>query len=447
MSSIPACRADRPRTPNVLLPGIAALSLLSGSCFSSAVSAEEAEAVAIATVVRKELGSEETFIGNVRPYRQTTVDSSVDGLIVEFLVREGDHVTRDQPIARMRTETLEIQLAGAQADLEVRKQELAELKNGTRLEELARTQAAMLATKARRDYFEEQAKRDKLLHDRNALSDKEFRDSISLSEHAVQTYLEAKASSDLATAGARPEQIAQAQGRVAVQEQVVRHLRDQISLHTIKPPFDGYVIAQNAEVGQWIDRGEPLVEIVDIAQVEVVARVSESRIGSVHEEMTARVQVRAVPGLSATGRVTRIVPLADMQARSFPVKILLRNEMQHGLPLFRPGMFAQVALPLGKRQPAILVPKDALVLGEETPFLVKVVAGSRGSGESRVRRVPVRLGLAFDDLIAVTGAIEQGDRVVVEGNERLTDNQLVRVVRTVTVPATAANEPAESATD
>jgi RND family efflux transporter MFP subunit len=136
--------------------------------------------------------------------------------------------------------------------------------------------------------------------------------------------------------------------------------------------------------------------------------------------------LEAVAGKVYPATVSRIVPQADVRSRSFPVKIELSNPRGDDGHELKAGMLAQVTLAVGRPQPALLVPKDALVLGG-TMTLVYVVE-SDPKKRTTVRAVPVQLGVADRGDIQVTGDLKAGQKVVVRGNERLRPGTHVVVV-------------------
>jgi len=83
-------------------------------------------------------------------------------------------------------------------------------------------------------------------------------------------------------------------------------------------------------------------------------------------------------------------------------------------------MFATIHLPVGGTENAVLVPKDALVLGGPSPILYVVMDG-------KAVPVPVETGIAVDGLIQVKGGVSGGQKVVVRGNERLRPGQPVKI--------------------
>ena len=90
--------------------------------------------VVVSRVVEREIVAARPFVGSVEAARVSVVGSEVEGLVEEYLVDEGRRVEQGAPLARLRTKLLETRLAAARALLDSRKQELAELENGSRPE-------------------------------------------------------------------------------------------------------------------------------------------------------------------------------------------------------------------------------------------------------------------------------------------------------------------------
>ena len=245
---------------------------------------------------------------------------------------------------------------------------------------------------------------------------------------AEQDYQEAKAAYDLAVAGPRQEQIAQARAQVHIQEALVDKLADQLQKHTIISRFDGYVTTKQTEIGQWVTKGDPMVEVVALDPVEVISYVPETHVPYVRVGKDVRVEVPALPNRVFSGRVALIIPEADARARTFPVKVRVENPPQDNGPQLKAGMYARVTLPTGPTQEAMLVPKDSLVLGGPQPAVFVVDAQSGDGTTGKVRPVAVELGVTSGRLIQVTGPLSAGQKVVVRGNERLRPGQDVMVV-------------------
>ncbi|WP_152049406.1 efflux RND transporter periplasmic adaptor subunit [Tautonia marina] len=399
--------------------------------------------VAVSTVVSRSVADGRSFVGSVVPVRESTVGSTVEERVAEFLVDEGERVEAGQPLAKLRTRTLEIELDGSRAELEAMRQELAELENGTRPEELERGRAELARAAALRDFAQAARRRiEGLIRNRQA-SAQELDEVVSNAEAAEQAYNSAQAALDLLIAGPRVEQVARARAKVAAQEEVINRLEDRLAEHTIVAPFTGYVVTEHTEVGQWLGRGDPVVDLVELDRVDVEASVVEDDIRYISVGTSARVEVSSLPDKAFTGAVALVVPQADLRSRSFPVKVRLTNEDVHGTPILKAGMIARVTLPVGPEHPALLVPKDALVLGGPSPrvFVFEPASDGNDPALGTVQPVPVTLGVAAGALVEVTGPLQADQRVVVQGNERLRPGQEVRVLRTIEVEADAPSEP------
>lgn len=381
--------------------------------------------VTVATVTQQDVAAGRTFVGTVMPVRHATVGSAVDGRVMEFLVNEGDRVTKGQTLCQVRTKTLELQLAATKAEMVAREQRLAELKNGSRPEEIEQARARMVGAQAEREYTQARLERKQDVFNRQAGSQEELDEAKATATKAAEAEKEAKAAYDLVVNGARVEQIAQAEAQVAFQQEEISRQQDIIDRHTIVAPFDGYVTVEHTEEGEWLVQGGPVVEIVELDQVDVEALVLEDYIGYLDTQTPARVEVGALPNEAFVGQVVAVLPQADVKSRSFPVKVRVENRRVGQGTLLKAGMFARVTLPVGVTEAAVLVPKDALVLSDQKPEVFVFEANSQGSALGKVRAVPVTLGVTMGGRIQVRGDLKPGQQVVVEGNERLRSDEMV----------------------
>jgi RND family efflux transporter MFP subunit len=396
--------------------------------------------VAVSPVVEREVAASQAVVGTVMPLRKATIGSAVDGRVIEFPLNEGDRVERGGMLAQLLTDTIQLELAAAEAELELRKQELAELQNGTRPEEIEQAKARMASAHARWQYA--QARRARADRVGQAMSDEEREEMAALAVEAEQAYLDARSGHQLAVEGPRKEQIAQAAAQVAVQQATVDRLKDQITKHTIIARFPGYVTAEHTEVGQWVKQGDPVAEVAALDEVEVVAQVVEQFVPHIRTGMTVAVEIPALGRKPLSGVVSAIVPQADVQARTFPVKVRVKNELSEDGPLMKSGMYARVMLAAGNKQKATLVLKDALVLGGAQPVIF-ILDAAPNAKQGPVRPVPVQLGTSIGSMIQVTAdGLQPGQLAIVQGNERLRPGQNVQVKRVVEPPAEMQGTPA-----
>lgn len=365
-----------------------------------------------------ELAAGQAFVGTVLPARTSDVGSAVDGRLVEFPIVDGQHVAEGEAIAGLLRGLLEIERQGALAELERRRQVLAELRAGSRPEEIDQARALVAGVEARSAYARSRLARLGRLAERGTSTVDELQDAQTGLQATEAELAGAKATLALAEAGPRGEQVAQAAAAVAVQEAELERIDDQLAKHTIRSPFAGWVVERFTEKGQWVARGGLVARIAELSRVKIVAQVPELSVRFLKPGADVRLEFDATPGQAWVGRVARVVPQADLLSRSFPVEVALENRVVDGEPMLKGGMLARVWLPVGKTGSATVVPKDAVVLGVARPF-VYVIDGQSGTGMGTARPVEVSLGAAVEGHVEVRGGVEAGQLVVTRGNERL----------------------------
>lgn len=394
------------------------------SVWAQGAGAPPPQKVFVESLQEAEVSEGHSFVGTVEALRKSTVGSAAAGRVEEFLVNQGDRVEKGQPIARLRTGIIEAEVNHAKAELRARQAELQELENGSRPEELEQARAALEEAEAARQMRFANKERTEALG--VAATRRQLDEDQSLAKQSDAAFRNAKATLALLEVGPRKEKIAQAKALVDAQSAEVERLSEQLNRHTMFAPFDGYVTSEFTEVGHWLMQGDPVAEIVEVDEVDIVIPVLEDYVTGVSLGETARVEVSALPDCVLTGQVAAIVPLADARARTFPVRIRVANRFNDTAPQLKVGMFARVTLPVGKPAKALLAPKDALVLGGPSPVLFVVDTPDGGKEPSTVRPVPIQLGISKGDQIQVIGDLKPGQAVVVEGNERLRPGQPVR---------------------
>ncbi len=416
--------------------------------------------VAVSVVQLADVDAMQSYIGTVTASRSSSVGSAVDGRVQSFPINEGDYVTKGQPLAQLLTETINLELEAAQAELLLKKHDLTELENGARPEELAAADARKRAAKAFHDFRLAQLTRAKHLFEKGAFNEEELHEIEAEAEAAQQVFRQGEENWKLVVAGPRAEKILQARARVAMQDAIVRNLQSRVRKYTIVAPFDGFVIAEHTEQGEWIKQGDLVADVVALDEVDVLVNIRESQVAHIRIGLEVAVEIPALSDLRITGKVSSIVPQADLRARSFPVKVritnpILDNSTKHKVPMIKAGMIARAVVPTGTKRKGLLIPKDALVLGGPSPMVFVVDAtvpdindpiDGKGSAiastkTGKVRPVPVKMGSSDGRLIEVSGQIKVGEVVVVRGNERLRPGQDVAITETLdprAVPRAAA---------
>ena len=432
---------------------------LSLGCVSLALSlaGEQARAqsrvapVVVSPVIKKPVATGQSFVGTVLPLKKSAVGTAVDGRVTEYPINEGDRVTKGQPLAKLLTETIALQIVAAQAELRFREEELRELSNGWRKEEIEQAAARMEAARSRREFTTQRLKRTMALFEKGQVGTRDqMEEDSSSAVTAQQTYEAERLGHELMKQGPRVEKLEQSKARVAEQTALVQQLQDQLKKHTMIAPFDGYIVAERTEIGEWVTRGQIVAEVIYLDEIDIEAHVLDTHIEHVRVGTTVRVEVPALKSSIFVGEVSIVTPQADMKSRTFPVKVRVKNIIRDDGPVLKAGMLARVTLPTGELRDSLLVPKDAIVLGGQSPVVAVVVPldeqelvaldpkvpGPKPT--AKVKFVPVELGIADGGWIAITGAITSKQQVVIVGNERVMPGQMLNILEVRKAPAVEA---------
>lgn len=192
--------------------------------------------------------------------------------------------------------------------------------------------------------------------------------------------------------------------------------------HEVRAPFRGVVSQRLAQVGEWVNPGDALVELVATDGLRFDFRVPQSYYAKLDEQARIDLTLDAVPDEVVAGRVQSIVPVKDPGARTFLLRVV--SDAQHSLPV-TPGMSARAAIRIDTGREAVVVPRDAVLMYPDGRRTVWVVESEDGQPVVHEKRIDA--GLEFDGLVEVRSGIEAGLDVVTRGNEALRDGETVVV--------------------
>lgn len=327
--------------------------------------------------------------GQLRPVRRTLLATREEGLVLALEAEPGDLVQKGQIVARLDDTRRRLVVERDEADVRVKSAILSE-------------------RRANLDILQRDLERVRAAAERSSASQSEF-DRARTGEAAGQARLE------------------QAQAELAVAKAALALSRQRLDDLTIRVPFTGWVISKRAEVGQWVNAGGEIIEVVSASQIEAWIDVPERAIERISGTgVRVRIRVPAL-GVEIEAPVTRIVPDADALSRLFPVRVRLDNASGR----LRPGMSVVGLIPTGTRARSLTVQKDA-ILRDDAGEYVYIDAGGTA--------LPVRVHTLFatGDRVAVRGdRLEPGARVVIEGNERLFPGAVLQVSVPVSPPSAA----------
>jgi RND family efflux transporter MFP subunit len=252
--------------------------------------------------------------------------------------------------------------------------------------------------------------------------DDELRQAGLLSAQA--NYDKAKADFDRTEALFAEKAVAEAQmdgaklGLKAAEAQLII-ARRQLKDTKITAPISGQVTARSVDVGATLAPGAPVCTIVDISTLKVRLNVAEADVFKLAVGDQVRISVDVYPGVEFTGRVAGIAAKGD-EAHTYPVEVAFPNSAKYPL---RAGMFARAAFTTIERAAALAIPREALV-GSVKDAAVFVV---ENGATARLRKIVV--GAENAGKLTITSGLNEGETIVVTGQNNLKDGANVSVVK------------------
>jgi multidrug efflux system membrane fusion protein len=184
---------------------------------------------------------------------------------------------------------------------------------------------------------------------------------------------------------------------------------------TIRAPINGRVDRVPAQIGQAVQIGTEIAEIVDPDPMLAVGAVSEARRSSVKAGQEAT--VRFIDDFKVTGKVTFVSLSAETATRTYRVETRMDNA-DAAIP---DGVTCEMAVDLGAVN-AVAVPRSAIIFSDDGRLGVRIA-----DSDSRAQFVPVDVVDDATDVIWLTG-IDRATRVIVVGQEFVKDGDLVEAV-------------------
>ncbi len=323
--------------------------------------------VTVSVVTQKEVRKPVTLVGTVEPLRKSLVSAEISGIVVEYPFSEGEYVEEGQVIASQNVSKLKLML-----------------------NEAVNTQNE---SKARLRLAEDELRRMSELHEKGIVSKSQLDNAVSEKDALV--------------------------ARQKLLQSRINQFQYDLEQTNVRAPFNGYITEEHSQVGEWLDSGDNVVELIDIDTVQIKVDMPEKYVHMIKTGEEVNVTFNSLPGKEFTGEIVSIVPQADRSSRAFPVKINLENK-DH---VIKSSMSARVSFLLGETVEVKLVPKDAITDSSGTKMLFVVRDGAAVPQ-------PVITGIEDEGRVQVEGEVNVGEQVVVRGNERLQPMQPVEVIKT-----------------
>lgn len=221
-------------------------------------------------------------------------------------------------------------------------------------------------------------------------------------------------------------QFEQLEATLKTNEARVDAARSRVADTVIRAPFTGRVGLRRVSVGSLVSPGSTITTLDDTSIIKVDFGVPENFLAGLREGLQVHATAAAFPGREFVGTVDSVDSRVDPVSRSMTVRAVVPNPDG----ALKPGMFLNVRLARDARD-ALMIPEAALMPEQSRQFLFVVENG-------RAVRREVRIGRREPGRVEIVAGLEPGERVVVEGTQKMREGAEVREL-----PAEPAPEAAE----
>ena len=350
------------------------------SCFLSACGHASSEnhvasapppppAPALLTLEPHATGGTVRLPGILLPFEDVQLYPKVSGFVADVLVDRGSVVHKGTVLIRLEAPEMEDKLASARLHfMEAKANYLSSKDRYDRMKVIGRTPGTVSA------------------YDLEAARDKEDADSAVLGG----TWQEYKAQEDLA------------------------------AYLTVTAPFDGVITERNVHPGALVGPGttgaKPMLVLQELRKLRLVVNVPEQYTRQFNGPGKLLYSVNALPGKTFLGSVSRSAGALDDGYRSETIEADVTNDKG----VFKPGMYAEVSLPVNGDADAFVVPKSAVVTTTERKYIVVDRDGS-------AHWVDVSLGNDDGDSTEVFGMLKAGDRALAHADYTISEGSKLSV--------------------
>lgn len=330
-------------------------------------------------------------LGTVTPLNTVTIKTRVDGALTRILFREGEHVKAGELLTQIDPRPFQVQLAQAQG-------------------QMARDQS--LLSNAQRDL-----NRYRKLYKQDSIAQQQLTNQESL--------------------------VHQYEGAVKVDQGQIDNAKLQLDYSRITAPISGRIGLRQVDLGNIVHAADPngLAVITQLQPITVLFNIPEDQLPALLKRMRGddKLPVQAYNRdgslLLATGSLYAVDNQIDTSTGMVRLKAMFSNREEN---LF-PNQFVNARMLLDVQHGITAVPQDAVMHGAQGDYVWII------KPDDTVATRAVTTGLSDAGKIAIRSGLHVGEKIVVDGAEKLTDGAKVSVKDDIQHPAAASSaaNPAE----
>jgi len=316
----------------------------------------------VGTISEKALSSSASLPGQLVPFNEVNLFPKVNGFVKQLFVDRGSIVKKGQLLITLEAPEMESQLQAANSRyLQAKENAVASREKYQRLKEAAAEPGSVSP-----------------LDMDNALS---------------------KMKADEAMANSEQSNVS-----------AVRTMQGYLNIYA---PFDGMIVQRNVSPGALVSPGkdtdQPMLILQDIHKMRLTVSIPEDYVDKVDLTKPVSFVFNAMPGQEQSAKISRSAnALGSMRQEAIEIDVLNKNGR------LKPGMYAEVKIPMLSGAKSLLVPNAAIVRSTEHEYVVTVK-------NNKASLVNIKEGLISHDSTEVFGDLKAGERIVTAANDELKD--------------------------
>jgi HlyD family secretion protein len=401
--------------------------------------------------------------GSIAPKAEVTLTFESGGKVEEIFAEKGQMVKAGDPLAKLETASLELQVAQAQATLALNEAKLQQAMKKADAEDIVAAEAELVSAKANYEKVKVGPTEDELIvakadmekaaiavqkaqaeydevawipgvsalpqaaalqqasidYERAKANYQQIAQSPTESElkSAWAQVVQAQTHLDKLKRNPEPEDIAIAQAQVDQAQAQLEEAQLKLGKAAITAPFDGVVTSLGAEVGEMISSNTPMVVLMDVSNFHIDVEIDEIDISQIEVGQKVLITLDALPDEEIAGHVEAIDPTAS-SADGGVVSYVVTVAIEPTDVLLRPGMSANTTITTARNENALLVPNRYIQIDRESGKMYV----ERLEEDGLTSRVEIETGMRSEFDSEVVAGLEEGDTVILRslsGRERL----------------------------
>jgi membrane fusion protein (multidrug efflux system) len=179
----------------------------------------------------------------------------------------------------------------------------------------------------------------------------------------------------------------------------------------IYAPFDGMIVQRNISPGALVAPGkatdQPMLILQDIHKMRLEVQVPEDYVDKVDLSKPVSFTFNAMPGQQETAKISRSAnALGSMRSEAIEIDVLNKSGA------LKPGMYAEVNIPMLSGAKSLLVPNDAIIRSTEKEYIIR---DSNGKADL----IEIKEGLASNNSTEVFGNLKANDKVLLHASDEI----------------------------